>query len=64
MRIGGIILPESQEEQLNVLAEERADRIKTYLVTELGADGKRLIACSPYLDMDKEDANLRVDLLI
>lgn len=50
--------------QLLALAKQRADAIKDYLVTELGVAANRLIACKPHIDMSKDDANPRVDLLI
>jgi hypothetical protein len=52
------------DEQLYSLAEERADETKDYLVTELGIESVRLIACKPSLDMSREDADPRVDLII
>ncbi|MDT8404922.1 DUF748 domain-containing protein [Sulfuriflexus sp.] len=54
-------VPEITDEQLLGLAAERADRIKTVLITRHGIGADRLFGCQPQID-PKKDAVPRVEL--
>lgn len=55
---------ETQKQQLEALAKQRADNVMTYLVKTAGANPSQLVSCAPRVELDKPDSEPRTELLL